>query len=52
MNIILGIVIVWFVGSIPVALLVGRLLASKDRIVEREPAVVTLESEQSSKLAS
>jgi len=48
---IFGILAVWFLGSIPVALLVGRGLAAKDRTSEPEPALITVEREQQGRLA-
>ncbi len=48
---ILTILAVWFVASVPVALIVGRLLAAKERVADYEPVYITVEPVQQNGLA-
>ncbi|MEO8397680.1 MAG: hypothetical protein ABI700_32095 [Chloroflexota bacterium] len=52
MSTLLGILAVWFLGSIPLAILVGRGLAAKDRAAQVEPGAITVEPESQGRLAS
>ena len=49
---IFAILAVWFVASIPMALIVGRVLAAKEHVAEVEPVYIMVEPVQQSGLAS